>query len=250
MIAISGMNLADAIAMLEARAGVMMPAHDKDWYTLAQYVREARRELFTKTHSYKEWAYQKSIDVQHLTVLPTDYVKPTRVVARDPASNIATYPWVEARKVDPREWRQITSTARRPSFVGFSVDNPVYMVWANNDATATWSNQNVAIWVWPNDRLARLDYLANYSDANLSEAADPLLVPAELETLVIEMALMRLLMDSPDPQRAIDLSKKVMETLQSFRSAYVTTLVTEPLNSEALPTPTPAQVTTTQGGSV
>ena len=248
MIAVSRMNLADAVAMLDARAGVMMPAHDKDWHTLVQYIREARRELFTKTHPYKEWAYQRTIEIQHLDVLPTDYVRPTRLVARESSAAPATYPWTEARRVDPREWRNITSSVRRPAFVGFSIDNPVYMVWANDDATDTWSTQNVAVWLWPSSMVGKMDYVANFSDANLAEASDPLLVPIEMETLVIDMALMRLLLDSPDQQRAVDLSQRIVETLNSFRVAQAVTLSTEPINAQSLPSPQPVQVGTDAGG--
>jgi len=247
MIAVSRMNLADAVAMLEVRSGVMVPAHDRDWHTMVQYIREARRELFTKTHPYKEWAYQSSIDVQHLDILPDDYVRPTRLVARESTSSIGDYPWTEARRVDPREWWNITSNLRRPAFVGFSIDNPVYMVWANTDQTVNWATQNVAVWLWPNTMLGRLDYVANFTDAPLSEANDPLLVPVEMETLLVDMALMRMLLDSPDQQKAVDLSRKILETLQSFRLAQATTLTTEPLNAQSLPSPAPAEVNSVQG---
>lgn len=248
MIAVSRMNLADAVAMLDARSGIMVPAHDKDWHTMVQYIREARRELFTKTHPYKEWAYQRSIDVQHLDILPTDYVRPTRLVARESGSSLGSYPWTEARRVDPREWWNITSFTRRPAFVGFSVDNPVYMIWANSIPNDNWSTQNVAIWLWPGGMVGRLDYVATFSDANIAEANDPLLVPIEMESLVIDMALARMLMDSPDQQKAIDISKKVIETLNSFRVAQAVTLSTEPLNAQALPLPQPAEVGPAQGG--
>lgn len=62
MIAISSMTLADVVAAMEMRSGQFMTPYNSDWQTLAQYVRDARRDLFNRTNPFKEWAYQNSVD--------------------------------------------------------------------------------------------------------------------------------------------------------------------------------------------
>lgn len=248
MIVASGMDLGDAVSLLYARASLVANPHNTDWGEMVRYVQEARRELFVKTSPYKEWAYQATVAVTHQSLLPDDFIRPTRLITRDPLTDIADAIWTEARRVDPREWRNLTSPIAQLSFVRAIETAPVYMIFANNDTTNTWATTPMAVWLWPDTLDGQLDYAASYSLSTLNETTDPLNVPVELEGLLIDMALLRLLGDIANPSLVSSVAKDVYKELAQFQASKTATMVAEAVNIESLPSPSPTQMPPVEQG--
>lgn len=253
MIAISSMTLGDAITAMEMRIGDYMTPYNSDWQTLAQYVRDARRDLFNRTNAYKEWSYQASISVTHLQSLPQNFIRPVRLTTALPGADPTLAVRYEARMADPREWRSLTNTARPISFTKGWVKTGVYMVWANALDSIAWASNNLAIWIYPTNLVGQLDYVASYGDADLNTYGSTIKVPVELEGLLIDMAISRFLDDVADPQRVVSAAQEVAEKVYQYQATQVAASQAVAVSAQAIPNPEPAILRTkpqTPGGLI
>lgn len=240
MIAISSITLADVITAMEMRIGDLMTPYNSDWQTLAQYVRDARRELFNRTNAYKEWSYQQTTSVNHLSPVPQDYIRPIRLTTNLPGADPTLGVRYEARMADPREWLNLTSAVRPISFTKGWVKTGVYMIWANTTDSVQWANNRMAVWIHPNNLVGQLDYVASFGDADINVLADTVKVPVELEGLLIDMAVSRFLDDTADPQRIVTAAQDVAQKVYQYQAAQVAANQAVAIEAKAIPNPEPA----------
>lgn len=244
MIAVSSPTLADVVAAMEMRISDLMTPYNSDWQTLAQYVRDARRELFNRTNAYKEWAYQQTVSITHLQSVPQNFVRPIRLTTSLPGADPALAVRYEARMADPREWRALTNPARPISFTKGWVKTGVYMIWANPTDSVNWAAAPMAAWIHPTNLVGQLDYVASYGDADINAYNSVVAVPVELENLLIDMAVSRFLDDVADPQRMVTAAQDVAQKLYQYQSAQVAAAQGVALAAQAIPNPEPAQART------
>lgn len=241
MIAISSMTVADVVAAVEMRAGDLMTPYNSDWVTMVKYVRDARRDLFSRTNPFKEWAYQQSVQLTHLQTLPADYMRPIRVTTSLPGANPALGVRYEARRISPYEWMTVCNS-RGLSFTRGREKAPVYMIWVNNTDSVLWAASQPALWLSPSNLVAQLDYVANFGDADISAYSDTVKVPTEMESLLIDMTLARFLDDVADAQRAVTAAQDVAQRVFQYQSAQVSAKQSQGIEAQALPNPEPASV--------
>lgn len=240
MIAVSSMRLADAIIAMEMRVGDLMTPYNSDWQTLAQYVRDARRDLFNRTNAFKEWSYQQTVTITHLQNVPPNFIRPIRLTTALPGADPTLGVRYEARMADPREWNALTNPARPISFTKGWIKTGVYMIWANNVDSVSWAANNMAIWIHPTNLIGQLDYVASFADADLNTHLDTVNVPVELENLLIDMAVSRFLDDVADPQRIVTAAQDVAQKVYQYQSAQVAAAQAEAMAAQAIPNPEPA----------
>lgn len=251
MIAVSSLTLADVVAAMEMRISDLMTPYNSDWQTLAQYVRDARRELFNRTNAYKEWAYQQTVSITHLQSVPQNFIRPIRLTTSLPGADPQLAVRYEARMADPREWRALTNPARPISFTKGWVKTGVYMIWANPTDGVAWASTPMAAWIYPNNLIGQLDYVASFGDVDLNAYNNTVAVPVELENLLIDMAVSRFLDDVADPQRMVTAAQDVAQKLFQYQSTQVAAAQAVALAAQAIPNPEPAQARTkpqTPGG--
>jgi hypothetical protein len=245
------MSVGDAVTAMEMRIADYMTPYNSDWQTLAQYVRDARRDLFNRTNAYKEWSYQASISVTHLQSLPQNYIRPIRLTTALPGANPVLGVRYEARMADPREWRSLTNTARPISFTKGWVKTGVYMVWANSVDSVNWAANNLAIWIYPNNLVGQLDYVASFGDVGMGTYNSLVRVPVELEGLLIDMAVSRFLDDVADPQRIVTAAQEVAQKVYQYQVSQIAASQAVAVNAQAISNPEPAILRTkpqTPGG--
>lgn len=240
MIAISSMTLADVIAAMEMRVGDMMTPYNSDWQTLAQYVRDARRDLFNRTNAYKEWAYQQTVSVTHLSPVPQNFIRPIRLTTNLPNADPTLAVRYEARMADPREWQNLTNAVRPISFTKGWVKTGVYMIWANNIDNTQWAATPMSVWIYPDNLVGQLDYVASFGDADINVLGDTVKVPVELEGLLIDMSISRFLDDTADPQRIVTAAQNVAQRVYQYQTAQVAANQTVAIEAKAIPNPEPA----------
>lgn len=253
MIAVSTMTLSDVIAAVEIRCGYVVTPLNTDWGTIGRYVIDARRDLFNRTNPFKEWAYQKTVQVNHLTVLPDDYIRPIRLTTKLPASADALAERYEARRVDPREWMRLSNVSAAHSFAKGWEMSGVYMVWANNTDSTQWAATPPAVWIYPNNLVGQFDYVAQFGDNDLTNYSSPVNVPVEMESLLIDMASARLLADIADPARVETLLKEVQSRLAQYQGQIIAARQAVAIEAAAIPNPEPANITSqpsTPGGLI
>lgn len=240
MVAISSLTLADVITAMEMRIGDLMTPYNSDWQTLAQYVRDARRDLFNRTNAYKEWSYQQTVSVTHLSPLPQNFIRPIRLTTNLPGADPTLAVRYEARMADPREWMNLTNTSRPISFTQGWVKTGVYMIWANNIDSFLWAGTPMAIWISPTNLVGQLDYVASFGDADINVLADTVRVPIELEGLLIDMAISRFLDDTADPQRIVTAAQDVAQRVYQYQTTQIAANQTVAIEARAIPNPEPA----------
>lgn len=251
MIAISSMTLADVIAAMEMRLGDVMTPYNSDWRTLVQYVRDARRDLFNRTNAYKEWSYQQTATVTHLAPVPNDFIRPIRLTTNLPGADPTLAVRYEARMADPREWQNLTNTVRPISFTKGWVKTGVYMIWANSIDAMQWAASPMSVWIYPNNLVGQLDYVASFGDSNITNLGDIVAVPTELENLLIDMAITRFLEDVADPQRIVTAAQSVAQKVYQYQTSQIAANQTVAIEAKAIPNPEPAVLKTkpqTPGG--
>ena len=246
MTPVTSMTLGDVVAQMDMRSGRALTEHNAGWGALVNYVRDARRDLFIRTHPYSEWAHRQTLTVTNGTAIPNNFIRPTRLVVWETAGIITTNS--EARRVDPREWHKVTSPSRSMSFTGATLKNPIYMIWVNAVDGPTWANTNMLMWLYPVNGTGQLDYVASYADADLIESTDLVMVPVLFETLLCDMALLRLLDDVADIQRRKTVWDRVQSELSRYRMSNAAALIGEAINQESAPTPEPARTLSVEGG--
>lgn len=253
MIAVSSLTLADVVAAMEMRLADLMTPYNSDWQTMAQYVRDARRDLFNRTNAYKEWAYQQTVSVTHLQSVPQDFIRPIRLTTTLPESPTVQAIRYEARMADPREWRSLTNGARPISFTKGWAKTGVYMIWANPIDGENWASAPMAVWIHPTYLIGQLDYVASFADADINAYNSVVAVPIELENLLIDMAVSRFLDDVADPNRMVTAAQDVAQRLYQYQSSQVAAAQGVALSAQAIPNPEPAQARTkpqTPGGII
>lgn len=253
MISISSMTLADAVNAIEMRVSDMMTPYNSDWQTMAQYIRDARRDLFNRTNAYKEWSYQQTVQLTHLQSVPQDFIRPIRLTTSLPNVDQTLAMRYEARMADPREWRSLTNPARPISFTKGWVKTGVYMIWANPNDGLAWASNAMAVWIYPNNLVGQLDYVASFGDADINVYSDTVKVPVELEGLLIDMAVSRFLDDVADPQRIVTAAQDVANKVFQYQSQQVAAAQATALAAQAIPNPEPAVARTkpqTPGGII
>lgn len=226
MIAVSSMTLTDVISAMEIRAGEFMTPYNSDWQTLAQYIRDARRDLFNRTNPFKEWSYIKSTNLTgpFPALLPADFIRTVRVTTKLPADADNTGIRYEARRADPREWMSLNkpspgmslSNARHSMVRGWQKTG-VYMVWANTTDADNWSITNMSLWLYPSNLHCTLEYVASYAMATIQDLNDEVCVPIELEGLLIDMAVSRFLDDVADPQSLVTKAQEVQQRIAQYQ---------------------------------
>lgn len=251
MIFVSSLTLADVIAAMEMRLGDLMTPYNSDWQTLAQYVRDARRDLFNRTNAFKEWSYQQTVSVTHLASVPPDFIRPIRLTTNLPGADPTLGVRYEARMADPREWLNLTNAVRPLSFTKGWVKTGVYMIWANNIDAVTWADNPMAVWIHPNNLVGQLDYVASFGDADINLLGDTVKVPSELEGLLIDMAVARFMEDTADPDRVVTAAANVAQRIYQYQTTQVAASQTTAIEAKAIPNPEPAVLKTkpqTPGG--
>jgi hypothetical protein len=248
MIAVSSMTLTDIIAAMEMRAGEFMTPYNSDWQTLAQYVRDARRDLFNRTNAFKEWSFVKSINLTgpFPALLPADYIRTVRVTTKLPADADNTGIRYEARRIDPREWMNLNKPSpasslnnSRHSMVRGWQKTGVYMVWANTTDANNWAVTNVALWLYPSNLHCTLEYVASYAMATIQDLNDEVLVPIELEGLLIDMAVSRFLDDVADPQSFVTKAQDVQQRILQYQTDNTNAAQYASVSAEAINNPEP-----------
>lgn len=253
MIAISSMTLADAVSAMEMRISDLMTPYNSDWQTLAQYVRDARRDLFNRTNAFKEWSYQQTVSITHLQNVPQDFIRPLRLTTALPNADPTLGVRYEARMADPREWYALTNPARPISFTKGWVKTGVYMIWANTVDSVNWAANPMSVWIYPNNLVGQLDYIASFGDADLNTYGATVKVPTELENLLIDMAVSRFLDDVADPQRLVTAAQDVAQKVYQYQATQVAAAQATALAAQAITSPEPAIAKTkpqTPGGLI
>lgn len=246
MIAVSSMMVADVLSQVEALSGTLITQHNVDWKSLINYLRDARRDLFLKTHAYMEWAFHSSLDVVNGTAVPQDFIRPVRLVVWELGGTRTDN--AEARRVDPREWLALLQTGPSMSFTSARLSAPVYMIWANQTDSVNWASTQMQVWLAPANAEGRLEYLASYADAGIVESDDPVLIPVALESLLVDMTLERLLMDVADGDRLSAVRARVMEGLAQYSLVQAAVQTNEALTLDSVPTPEPTRTIPVEGG--
>lgn len=253
MIAISSMTLADVIAAMEMRAAQFMTPYNSDWQTLAQYVRDARRDLFNRTNPFKEWSYQNTVSVINNQTVPADFIRAVRMTTRltaDPLGN-QSFDRYEARLVDPREWMNLTNVSSANMFTRGFEKTGLYMIWANVVDSDQWSNTPMSVWIYPDVLTGQMDYIASYANANLNSYGDLIKIPIELESLLIDMAIARFLEDVADPQRLVTATQNVIQKITEYQQQQIKAKQATSIDAQAIPNPepmVPKQTPVTPGG--
>jgi hypothetical protein len=245
------MTLADAINAMEMRIGDLMTPYNSDWQTLAQYVRDARRDLFNRTNAYKEWSFQQTVSVTHLSPVPADFIRPIRMTTSLPGADPTLAVRYEARMADPREWQNLTNTVRPISFTKGWVKTGVYMIWTNTFDSSLWAANPMFVWLHPTNLVGQLDYVASFGDADINVFSDTVKVPVELENLLIDMAVTRFLEDVADPQRIVTAAQDVATKVYQYQVTQIAANQATAIDAKAIPNPEPAVVKTkpmTPGG--
>jgi hypothetical protein len=251
MISVSSMTLTDVIAAIEMRAGEYMTPYNSDWQTLAQYVRDARRDLFNRTNPFKEWSYVKSLNLTgpFPALLPADFIRVLRVTTKLPTDADSTGLRYEARKIDPREWMNlskpsqiISAVSSRHGMVRGWEKTGIYMVWANGTDSDNWAMTNMALWIYPTNLHCTIEYIASYGDVTLDDLNDEVLVPIELESLLIDMAVSRFLDDVADPQQLITKAQDVAQRLVQYQTDQTNAAQYTSVSAEAIPNPEPMSI--------
>jgi len=255
MIAISSMTLADVISAMEIRAGEFMTPYNSDWQTLAQYVRDARRDLFNRTNPFKEWSHLNSVSVTHNQQVPEDFIRPVRMTTRLTADPLgaSTFDRYEARQVDPREWMNVTNLSSASIFTKGWEKTGVYMIWANNTDSDLWASTRMSVWLFPDALTGQLDYIASYADANLNLLSDTVKVPIELESLLIDMSVARFLNDVADPQKIVTTTQDVVQRIMQYQQQQIQASQAVTTEARAIPKPEPMSVKqgpVSQGGLI
>lgn len=238
------MTLADAVAAMEMRLGDAMTPYNSDWQTLAQYIRDSRRDLFNRTNAYKEWSFQQTASVSHLSPVPQDFIRPIRLTTNLPGADPTLAVRYEARMADPREWQNLTNTVRPISFTKGWVKTGVYMIWANTVDSSQWAENPMAVWIYPNNLEGQLDYVASFGDADINVFSDTVKVPVELEGLLIDMAIYRFLEDTADPQRIVSAAQSVAQKVYQYQAEQIAANQTVAIEAKAIPNPEPAVLKT------
>lgn len=262
MISVSSMTLTDVVAAMEMRAGEYMTPYNSDWQTLAQYVRDARRDLFNRTNPFKEWSYVKSLNLTgpFPALLPADFIRVLRVTTKLPADPDASGLRYEARKIDPREWMSLSKpfpttfpTTSRFSMVRGWEKTGIYMVWANTTDSDNWAMTNMSLWIYPTNLHCTIEYIASYGDVTLDDLNDEVLVPIELESLLIDMAVSRFLDDVADPQQLVTKAQDVAQRLVQYQTDQTNAAQYTSVSAEAIPNPEPMSIrqqSNTPGGII
>lgn len=238
MIAYSRMTLKEACDEVMLRTAQSRTASNLDYGVIRRFVQDARRELFNRVVPFKDYAFIKTVAVTaNLQALPADYVRPVRVILNSGGQNR------EARRVDPREWNVLVNGNRPHTYVQPTVSEPVYMIWANTVTSNTlWSQTNMAIWVAPSASVGQLDYYAQYDDSSLTADTDTVNVPAEAETMLINLVLQRVYAKIADRDKLRSTVMAMRSMLADVERQRQATQVTTAVNIESLVNPEPAQV--------
>jgi len=109
------------------RLGENRNAENIDYLTVAYYLNEALEEIMINFYPIKDWAFFTTILVANQQFLSPRFIKHVRLLL----SANGQPPYVEARKIDVREWYSIINRDMRQFWNMGTYDNPVYMIWGN-----------------------------------------------------------------------------------------------------------------------
>lgn len=124
----SRMMAMDIFKEVILRLGKLRNAENIDWGTFVHALNHTIDEILMHTLPLKDWAYVNTIQVADAMPLGVMFIEPIRVLI----SATGQPPFIEARKVDVREWSTIVNwQQQRHSWNQSSPNNPVYMIWGN-----------------------------------------------------------------------------------------------------------------------
>jgi len=157
---------------------------DIGFHAVISLINDAVREVFLKTLPYKDWAYVSRIDVFDGKALPTNFVKPIRVLlSSDGLANGAA----EARFASAKEFYSVTDTRAAIYWNQQTQANPVYTMWGQLEVAGTVANSRTTVYVYPQAYKGWMDCYIVPDRAD--QMADKLYVPYEFEDMAILSAL-------------------------------------------------------------
>lgn len=244
MIAYSSMTLKEAIDEIMIRVSKLTTSANFDYQLAVMYINRARREAMATSLPFKDWSYIKpGFAITNNTELPQDYVDKVRVMLKSPADT----DYIEARRVDPKEWWTLTNTVRPHSWNGANDLNPIYTVWGSDDSDVeAWSNKGMVIKVAPSTAVGYIEYYAEYGDLSLD--TDTLNVPYEYENLIIAMTMVRIYQKLGETSKAMDMYKQYQNGIMDIRKRSIAKRQTEGINLQTQTSniPTTVQSVTNQ----
>ena len=144
MIGYGQLTVADVFNEFLLRIGDVRKSENIDWGTFLHWLNHAVDEVLMQTLPLKDWAYTSTVSVVDGQFLSPLFIEPIRVLVS--AGGIP--PFVEARKVDVREWSTIVNFQQnKHSWNQSSSISPVYMIWGDTiflHPTSRWGETTVA----------------------------------------------------------------------------------------------------------
>lgn len=212
MITYSSMTLKQAIDEIMLRVRKLSTSVNFDRQLATMYLNRARRTAMAISLPTKDWAYVKSVAIANGTELPQDFVRPLRVMLKDPGATEFT----SARKLAPEEWWTLTNSHRPHSFVAATNSYPVFTLWGSDDSSVSaWNAKGLVIKVAPSTVTGTLEYYAEYADMSLE--TDTLNVPYEIENLVILLALSSIYQKVGEQAKAVETYKQYQQGIMEIR---------------------------------
>jgi hypothetical protein len=240
-LAYTSISLDDVASEVIMRLGELRVGTNVSYGDIIRYVQESRRELASRVVPTKEHAFIKDVDVSDGALIPLDFIKPVRVILQNAGGE-----YVEARRVDPREWTNVVQAGSAHSFAQASTRSPVYMIWANGtQGSPAWAQSAMAIHLSPNTMTGKLEYVAFYADVDLDDETETVSVPAETEGLLIAMVLERALFRYGNASALQKLSLEVQSEFMAMRTRLGVAKITENVELEAKPEQQPVSVPST-----
>ena len=212
MITYSSMTLQQAIDEIMLRVRKLSTSVNFDRQLAVMYLNRARRTAMAMSLPTKDWAYIKSAPISNGAELPQDFVRPVRVMLKDPSATDYT----SCRKLEPEEWWTITNPHRPHSFNAATNLFPVFTIWGSDDSsTAAWNGKGLVIKVSPSTVTGTIESYAEY--ANMTAETDLLNVPYEVENLVILLALVSIFQKVGEQAKAVESYKQYQKGIMEIR---------------------------------
>ena len=211
MIAYSDITVEETISEIMIRMGRHRLNTNIDWITMLRYINRAIHEVMVKTLPYKRWAYMSQLVVADGTVLSNKLIGAVRLMI----SATGDPPYVQARKVDAKEYYEVSDTNRKNMWTGKTNRNPVYTIWGSSATNPT----EMVIYITPNTYIGILDCYIVPND--LTSQTDIIPIPYEFRNLVILSALSRVYAKTKDKMLIEEIRKEITEERNKITQLYM-----------------------------
>lgn len=184
MIPYRNITLQDVIDEVVIRAtSTLRNGVNVDWSTLARFVNRAIKETAKVVMPFRPSLFINRIAITNGTQIPVTYIDTIRVQL----SSTGNPPYIEARKVDVREFYEITNPLQPHSWNRDLNFSPVYFTWGG---TGVVNPTAYFIYVFPNNYSGILE--GHFIPGDITARGGIVPIPYEFIELVVLGALSRL----------------------------------------------------------